>query len=197
MREQGQGETRGRGSADPEHWVRDHGDMLFRYALVRVGDREVARDLVQETLLAGLQASARFAGRSKVGTWLVAILRNKIADHFRARAREHPSTEPDLEAAFFREDGTWREPPEPWAPDPGEVLGRRQFWQALKACLATLSPRHASAFVLRELEGMGTGELCEALQSTPGNAWVILHRARLALRRCLARSGFTAVGEEG
>src|ERR1700759_4058835 len=76
------------GQADPERWVDDHGDCLYRYALIRVRDREVAQDLVQETLLAAIRQVDKFKGRSSERTWLCSILKNKISDRFRKLGRE-------------------------------------------------------------------------------------------------------------
>ena len=66
----------------PENWLNDYGDILYRYALIRVRSEATAEDLVQETLLAGIQAIDRFSGQSTVRTWLVGILKHKIIDHF-------------------------------------------------------------------------------------------------------------------
>jgi RNA polymerase sigma-70 factor (ECF subfamily) len=49
---------------DPALWVDQHGDCLYRYALVRLGNPETAEDLVQETFLAALRAREKFAGGS-------------------------------------------------------------------------------------------------------------------------------------
>ena len=71
-----------------EAWLRDHGNLLYSYALARVGgDTAVAEDLVQETLLAGIQGYARFKQEAKLETWLVGILRRKLVDHFRKSYR--------------------------------------------------------------------------------------------------------------
>ena len=75
-------------SSDPKSWVDLHGDYLFRFALSRVRDRQVAEDVVQETFIAALKARERFGGRSEERTWFVAILKNKIIDHFRRVARD-------------------------------------------------------------------------------------------------------------
>ncbi|MHC4684776.1 MAG: sigma factor, partial [Planctomycetota bacterium] len=75
---------------NPERWLEDHGDYLFRYALVRLQDREIAEDMVQETLLAALRAREKFQARSSVRTWLVGILKHKVLDHFRKSYREPP-----------------------------------------------------------------------------------------------------------
>ena len=47
---------------DPASWVDRHGDFLFRYALRRVHQAELAEDLVQEAFLGALQSRDRFAG---------------------------------------------------------------------------------------------------------------------------------------
>jgi RNA polymerase sigma-70 factor (ECF subfamily) len=180
----------------PEQWADAYGDDLFRYAVLRVGDRDTALDLVQDTFLAALKAREGFSGRSAPRTWLVGILKHKIVDHFRRGSRDAaaPGTDPGEE--LFDAQGRWRIPPAAWRDDPSEALGRRQFWVTLQRCLAGLSPKMASAFALRELEGLATEELCNVLGVTATNLWVILHRARLGLRRCLESGGFGTGPEE-
>ena len=79
-------------------WVDDHGECLYRYALVRVRKPEVAEDLVQETFLAAVRGYEKFGGRSSERSWLVGILKNKIVDHFRKVGRETSFTDMN----FFR-----------------------------------------------------------------------------------------------
>lgn len=179
---------------DAHTWLEEHGDALYRYALVRVRNPPEAEDLVQETLLAALTARQSFAGESSLRTWLIAILRNKLADHFRRRAREAPlADEPDdetIEAMFQNDPGEhWRVPPSPWA-NPVEALEQRQFWQAFTACLEQLPPRQAEVFGLCELDGLGGEETCKVLGLSPSNLWVLMHRARLRLRQCLETGWF-------
>ena len=71
----------------PESWMDSHGDVLYRFALARMCNLEVAEEVVQETFLAALSNRAQFTGRSDERTWLVGILRRKIADHYRSRHR--------------------------------------------------------------------------------------------------------------
>jgi RNA polymerase sigma-70 factor, ECF subfamily len=82
-----------RAQTNPDRWVDEHGDCLFRYALVRVRHREVAEDLVQETLLSAMRSRERFAGKSSERSWLTGILKHKISDHFRKLGRETSFTE--------------------------------------------------------------------------------------------------------
>jgi RNA polymerase sigma factor (sigma-70 family) len=81
---------------DPSEWVAQYGDYLFRYAMLRLRDRSAAEDLVQETFLAALKSRGSFSGNSSESTWLIGILKHKIADHFRHQAREAPLEENDL-----------------------------------------------------------------------------------------------------
>ncbi len=100
---------------DPETWVDQHGDSLYRFALSRVQDPETAADLVQETFLAALRIREAYAGRSSVRTWLTAILKHKIADCHRRVGREQRFQESqgteDATRGMFDGRGHWRTPP--------------------------------------------------------------------------------------
>src|ERR1700745_3225807 len=84
-------------SPDPNRWLDEHGDYLFKYASFRLRDDTAAEDAVQETFLAALKAYRKFEGRGSERTWLVGILKHKVVDHFRKIQREAPLGE-DVEA---------------------------------------------------------------------------------------------------
>jgi RNA polymerase sigma-70 factor, ECF subfamily len=90
-----------------------HRSYLLRFALLQLRDHGAAEDAVQETLLAALQGSAGFGGRSAVRTWLVGILKHKIVDHLRRASREPLAEEASTEDvdALFAEDGHYAERP--------------------------------------------------------------------------------------
>lgn len=192
--------TRG-AAVDPSEWVDRYGDYLFRYAMLRLRNRSVAEDLVQETFLAALQHRASFSGESSEATWLVGILKHKIADHFRKHAREAPPREGDLreqpDPSPFDESGRWASGPTAWGGNPADLYRQKKFVDQLTKCLSGLSPNHANAFTLREIEGAETGEICKVLNVTETNLWVILHRARMQLRRCLETHWFGETGRKG
>ena len=172
-------------------WVEEHGDALFRYALGRLGRREAAEDMVQETFLAALAAAARFRGGSSTRTWLVAILRRKIADSLRGDAsapRKAVAFDPVALASFER-DGTWSRPPSRWK-EPGGAVETEELRDALDGCCGKLPPMLAEAFLLRERDGLEAEEIRLALGLSPANLRVRLHRARLLLRECLERNWF-------
>lgn len=189
------------GVVDPSDWVDRYGDYLFRYAMLRLRDRSAAEDLVQETFLAALKARHSFSGDSSEGTWLVGILKHKIADHFRRRSREVPLPGGDLPDPPgddpFDAGGRWATGPAEWGGNPADLVRQKAFVDQLKKCLSGLPPNHANAFTLREIEGADTEEICKVLNVTATNLWVILHRARMQLRRCLETHWFERTGRKG
>ncbi|MBN1909092.1 MAG: sigma-70 family RNA polymerase sigma factor [Pirellulales bacterium] len=180
-------------ATDPTTWLDRYGDTLYRYAILRVRSREQAEDLVQETLLAGLEARERFSGKSSEQTWLISILRRKIVDQFRKEARlQQIEAEVSALSEFFSNDGHWKVALAKWSSDPAHSVEAREFWAAFEACRAELPAILADAFVLRELEDRQRDEVCEILDITLSNLSVRLHRARLLLRRCLEHSWFSS-----
>jgi RNA polymerase sigma-70 factor (TIGR02943 family) len=180
---------------NPDQWVDDHGDCLYRYALMRVRAPDVAQDLVQETLLAGLKSAANFAGRSSERSWLCGILKNKIVDYYRKLGRETSFTDMEFMSDEFSDkfvDGGWihREAPKEWKPKAEVVTHRAEFWEVIRGCLEKLPDRVANVFMLREMEEISTKEICKTLSISESNLWVMLHRGRMALRECVEINWF-------
>lgn len=178
---------------DVTGWLAEHGDLLYRYALRRIGAADVAEDLVQETFLAALRSAGDFAGRSKIETWLVGILRHKIADYLRSLSRRRERDEEsqaELTQVFHK--GHWRVGVKTWPGDPAKSMLSKEFWQTLSNCQARLPAKLALAFRMRDLEDLSMAEICETLEITATNLSVRLHRARVLLRECLDQNWFTS-----
>ena len=188
--------SRGPSQMNPECWLDKHGDCLFRYALVRVRKREVAEDLVQETLLAAMRGREKFGGRSSERSWLCGILKHKVSDHFRKLGRETSFTDLESLADEFSEkfvpEGYWVhvKGPKEWKPEADEVIHRAEFWQTMRDCLDKLPERIANVFMLREMEEVESKQICSMLSISESNLWVMLYRARMALRECLEINWF-------
>lgn len=176
---------------DASRWVEDHGDALYRYALLRVSDPEVAGDLVQDTFLSALKGVEGFRGGSTVRTWLIGILKHKIIDHYRRNKVEilqsdlPGNTEGDDLDHADRLTARWSE-------GPSQLVENREFWAVFTHCLEGLPEAHRRAFSMREFDGLTGEEICKVLGVTPTNLWVMLHRARAKLRRCLEINWFEA-----
>ena len=184
-----------RPTANPDAWVDDHGDCLYRYALVRVRAPEVAQDLVQEAFLAALRSCDKFAGRSSERSWLCGILKNKIVDYYRKLGRETSFTDMAFLSDEFSEkfvDGGWVHTgaPKDWKPEAEVVAHRGEFWATMRSCTDKLPDRIANVFMLREMEEISAKEICNMLSITESNLFVMLHRARMALRECLELNWF-------
>lgn len=168
---------------------------LLRYATLQLRDPAVAEDVVQETLLAALNARSAFSGKSAYKTWVVGILKHKIIDTARKQSREQPLTideeEPEAELieALFEANGGWRQIPSDWG-NPEKSLEDKRFWETLERCLEAMPARTARVFKMREVMGLTSDEICKDLAITPTNLWVMLHRARLSLRECLDAKWF-------
>lgn len=145
---------------------------LFALASRRLRNPERSEDAVQSTLLAGLAGAAGYRGRASVRTWLTAILKNRIVDEQRRRAREPLAADLDAEAL-----------PRPDAAlcDPAEEAEALQTAQRLLERLETLPPACSGAFVMRELQGRPSPEIRRRLNLTPGQFWQCLHKVRREL----------------
>lgn len=177
------------------HWVDKHGDFLLYYAWSRVRDRTLAEDLVQETFLAALQSTSSFARRSSERTWLVAILKHKLVDYYRQTKKYSQFDHDDPVIAncsttgilpMIQRQGTNPSAEETdWRLDPVRSYEQSAFMEILDSCLAQMPPRLAASFRLREIEQLGTSEICAILDVSEGNLWIMLYRARQLLRRRL------------
>jgi RNA polymerase sigma-70 factor (ECF subfamily) len=177
-----------------------HRDYLVRFARAHLRDPARAEDVVQETLLAAMENRAGFSGKAQLRTWLTGILKHKIIDVFRRQKRDAPGAGaddlgPEADEAFAdlyfdagREDH-WRSAPPAWG-DPERSLEQKRFWEVFDACSKQMPAQTARVFLMRELMGLETEEICKELGITPNNCWVLLYRARMNLRQCLEARWF-------
>jgi RNA polymerase sigma-70 factor (ECF subfamily) len=169
-----------------------HRSMLVSVARRRLHNDAWAEDAASETLMAALDTPGSYSGRSTVRTWLVGILKHKVADQFRRHARdvhgERVGDDLDLDDTG---DVTGRSVCESRSAscDPVECLIRRQFVEHLERCMKTLPPQQARAVLLRDYMEEGTGDICDELGITANNLAVTLHRARATLRASLWMHG--------
>lgn len=174
-------------------WVYDFGDTLYRWAYHKTGDKETARDLVQETFLAAVKSERKFAHKSTPKTWLFGIMNNKIIDHYRSRSRKGRATEPlDEENAdritrsFFDGAGNWAESTSTteWDAEP-HLLDDTAFLEVMQQCLDDLPSVWQTAISAKYLVGKTATRICKELNITTTNYWQIIHRAKLLLKQCI------------
>lgn len=167
-------------------WVNTHGDYLYNFAIGQVRDSDVAEDLLQETFLAAIKAQRSFGGRSSERTWLVSILRHKIYDHLRKTCRDRtvrvdPLPEGDGESVLD-DSMAWIHQTAAEASSPSSRIELAEFREHLERALGNLPPRIAEVFQLYSIEERPNEEVCQRLNISESNLWVMLHRARKQLR---------------
>lgn len=180
---------------DPLQWVTNYADYLYRYAITRVNDEELARDLVQETLLAALEKVEKFEGRSSERTWLTAILKNKVIDIYRQKSLDSKTTEVggssyNQETFFDAQNGHWRKEHQPqvFGMEEYDPLLKKEFIHILQGCMQRLPQLWLSVFTMKHMDDEDTATICRELKITASNFWVIIHRAKVNLRSCLQKN---------
>lgn len=185
-----------RSACDPVQWLQKHGDSLYGYCMLRVCNPSIAEDIVQETLLAALQAVDSFKGQSTERTWLIGIMKHKVCDHLRKTGREQPLDEQVLADEhtdeYFDETEHWKNGIAEWN-NPQQSLEREEFWKIMNECIGRLPERLRVLYTLREMDQLETKELIQILNiSSENNLWVMMSRARIHLRQCLEINWFPA-----
>lgn len=180
---------------NPHQWVAAHADYLYGFAITRINNEELARDLVQDTFLAALQKTTGFQGKSSERTWLTAILKNKIIDVYRKKSSglqniTEKEAEDEQNDFFNADDGHWTKssgPKEFGIEDTDKLVGK-EFEAIMKRCLQKLPALWMSVFTMKHIDEEPTETICTELKVTQANFWVIIHRAKLNLRACLQRN---------
>jgi RNA polymerase sigma-70 factor (ECF subfamily) len=170
-------------------WVETHADYLFNFAVGQVRDTNAAEDLVQETFLAAVKSQNNFSGKSSERTWLVGILRHKIYDHLRKTCRERAVRVDPMPAdneQSWEESLFWLHDVAAECQLPSRRIELDEFRENLETALGKLPPRIAQVFQLYAVEERSNREVCEQLNISESNLWVMLHRGRNQLREHLS-----------
>jgi len=184
---------------EPASWVTLFGDYLFSYALLKVGKRETAEDLVQEAFISALKAKDTFKGNSSEKTWLTAILNNKIIDHYRKKDVLKDSTsyltetEDEFSKHYFgKSDGHWlvTASPQLWAESADSAVNKAEFAGVIQKCIQKMPSRLIPVFIAKFLDDEDSDTICKVHNISSSNYWVIIHRAKLLIRRCLEENWF-------
>ena len=178
---------------NPNKWIDLYADYLFNYTISRVNDREIAQDLVQETFLAGLKSMKNFKGEASERTWLISILKRKIIDHYRkinsikgkAEVRITSNNESETEGDWLEERVA-----DPFDKTAEDSMQNIELGEAILNCLSKLPEKQAEVFRMKTIEGIETEDICNELNISASNLWVIIHRARTAIASCLKENWF-------
>tara|TARA_B110000285_G_scaffold77754_1_gene89537 strand:- start:6358 stop:6909 length:552 start_codon:yes stop_codon:yes gene_type:complete len=166
--------------------VENHSDYLLSFAMTKLNDIDLAKDLVQDTLVSALTKLDTFEKRSKLRTWLTSILNRKIIDHWRKAETRYT----DPISTFFDQD----EKKGHWLMEKStsgnfetivDDISKKERMVELGDCLDALPEKWRGIIVSKFLEEKESEQICNDFDITSSNLWVIMHRAKLLLRDCL------------
>ncbi|PJB12318.1 MAG: RNA polymerase subunit sigma-70 [Flavobacteriales bacterium CG_4_9_14_3_um_filter_40_17] len=179
---------------NPNMWHDLYFAYLFNYTVVRVSDKEISKDLVQETFFSALKAIDNFKGKSSERTWLIAILKRKIIDYYRKKNTKKGKSE--IKIAFNddrKNEADWLE--ECVADcdlisNAESMMVNAELGTTINKCIGLLPEKQAVIFRMKFIECFETDMICELLGITRSNLWVSLHRAKFQLRNHLEKSRY-------
>ncbi|MBR2648668.1 MAG: sigma-70 family RNA polymerase sigma factor [Sediminibacterium sp.] len=171
-------------------WVNAYSSQLLGFAISRVKDEHLAKDLVQETFVSAWKNIEQYNGEASVKTWLTTILKNKIIDHYRKASTRLTDSLGDNDATqdvFFDDADHWAKAhyPQQFSIRPNNNIEKKEFYTILAACRKKLKAIQDAVFSLKYLDGMDSETICKELNISPSNYWVLIHRAKVQLRGCI------------
>jgi len=178
---------------DPNKWIDLYSDYLFNYTITRVRDRDTAQDLVQDTFFAGLKSMKNFKGEASERTWLISILKRKIIDYYRKINSKKGKAEIRINYKSDSEDeGNWLEEhvADPFDKTAEDNLENTELGLAIHNCIDKLPEKQAQVFKMKTILDYETEAVCNELDITASNLWVIIHRARTTIAACLEKNWF-------
>jgi len=176
-----------------DKWIDNYADYMYNYAVVRVNNSDLAKDLVQDTFFAGLKSAKNFQGKSTERTLLISILKRKIIDYYRKINSKKGQAE--VRMNFYDDgenEGNWLEErvPQSWDNQSEKTIENEELKSQLDSCIDALPEKYAMVFRMKTIQEFETEEICKELDITASNLWVIIHRARTQLRKCMEDNWF-------
>lgn len=158
---------------------------VFAFSMRVCGQRQDAEDTMQDVLMKALPQLAKFDSSKALAVWLYKVAKNRCLMS-RRKSKFAPKVELSLEELmpdrddFERLDGRISVSPE------GAAI-RSEQGRRLREAIRGLPPHYRIVLVLRDMEGLTDEEVAEITGLLPGTIRVRLHRARLFVRRELAK----------
>ena len=177
----------------PDTWVDLYADYLFNYAVVRVNDTDIAKDLVQETFYAALKSAKNYKGIATERTWLIAILKRKVIDYYIKINSKKGKTEVRINYSNHRgSEGNWLEEQiaDPFSKLENNSLENVELALVIHKCISKLPKKQSLVFRMKTIQGVTTEDICKELNINPSNLWVMIYRARVFLMNCLNKNWF-------
>lgn len=164
--------------------VRTYSGRLLAVTRRILGSEEDARDALQEAFISAFRGIGRFQGDARLSTWLHRIAVNTALMKLRSR-RRHPEESIEPLLPVYAEDGHHAERFTAWAEPVDVAMQRAETRDTVRRVIDRLPESYRTVLVLRDIEGLDTGETARMLGVSINAVKIRLHRARQALRTLL------------
>lgn len=153
-------------------------DKLYRYIVVRIGNRAEAEDMTQQVFVKAYKSISSYRWRGvPFSAWLFRIAHNLIVDFFRKESKR--PTVPLDESLVASNDNVQ------------QVVERRLDVERVMAATRQLTAAQREVVSLRFAGGLAIAEVARVMGKSEGAVKALQHSAIAALRRVLL------VGENG
>ncbi len=178
-------------AGDEAAWAelyRRYAPVVQRFLLRMMGFDPELDDLVQQVFVEVFRSMPRFRHEARFTTWLYRIASHVVGKRIRTESRRRRRREAlALHHKLVGGGGA----------DPSGAADAARRLEALGEVLETLSVDHRLVWTLREVEGLSTDEVAEALRVRPGTVRSRLFHARRKVLDRLAAAGQPAAVSEG
>ncbi len=176
---------------EPENWVSAYADYLYSFALKRLNDPELCKDLIQDSFIAAIRSRESFKGQSSERTWLTSILRNKIIDLYRREKLKNHTAVDVYDKTFdhmFEDTGHWKPEFSPRVWQAEASLESKEFSAMFLSCMSKLPSLWSVVFTMKHIDDERSDRVCKELNLSSSNYWTIMHRAKALLRACIEKN---------
>lgn len=167
-----------------EQMMRAYGGRLLAVATRLMRNPDDAADALQDAMLSAYRSMDKFAGDSKLSTWLHRIVVNASLMKLRSKKR-HPTSQIDDMLPQFHADGHRIQQASEWQATGAAAMERQENRDVVRREIDALPETYRTVLLLRDIEEMDTATTAEMLGINDGAVKTRLHRARLALRERL------------
>ena len=169
--------------ASQEAIVRFYERRVYGLIVRLVGNREDARDILQETMVKALTSINRYDGSYSFVSWLLKIGANRSLDFLRRRKLE-------TRIFVYEDDDRGIDDIADTGTSADDAIAGKADWAVVERCMGQLEPKYRTVLHLRYKDDLAYDEIARVLSIPMGTVKVLLHRGRLELkRRVLAEIG--------
>ncbi len=187
---------------DPKNWIDKYSDYFVSLTMLKISNKEIAQDIVQDTFLSALTNISSFREEASEKTWLLTILNNKIIDYYRKKdvlknaAKYLNETADSFYTNFFKKNNyseahwTTEKMPINWMPEQEAKMNSVEFFSVFSVCLKKIPEKLKAIFIAKYIDEIDPKEICKENEISSSNYWTMIHRSKLIMRECLDKNWF-------